>query len=116
MYITSQDWWLEPIPEGHVLQLQALLKAVDGTVQTARRWHTTISTWMEDSEYSAVNRKKIIFMNRDGKDFIMHGIFVDDMKHVPTAKYLLDEFLEKYSRDFEITGGLHHNIMGLPRR
>ena len=27
------------------------------------------------------------------------------MKHVPTAKYLLDEFLEKCSRDFEITGG-----------
>ena len=35
------------------------------------------------------------------------------MRHVPTAKYLLDEFLEKYfeiiskSLDFEITGGHH---------
>ena len=46
-------------------------------------------------------------MKRDGKEFIMHGIFVDDMKHVPTAKYLLDEFLGKHSRDFEITGGHH---------
>ena len=42
----------------------------------------------------------------------MHGIFVDDMKHVPTAKYILDEFLEKYFRDFEITGGHHgHHLM-----
>ena len=32
----------------------------------------------------------------------MHRIFADDMKHVPPAKYLLDEFLEKYSRDFDI--------------
>ena len=76
-------------------------------MQAARRWHTKISTWMEDNDYREVNSEKTIFMKRDGKDFIMHGIFVDDMKHVPTAKYLLDEFLEKYSREFEITGGHH---------
>ena len=51
-----------------------------------------------------MNSEKTIFMKCDGKEFIMHGIFVDDMKHVPTAKYLLDEFLEKYYRDIEITG------------
>ena len=68
-----------------------------------------ISTWMEENEYHAVNSEKTLFMNRDGKDFIVHEIFVDDMKHVPTAQYLLDEFLEKYSWDFEITGG-HHLI------
>ena len=92
--------------EGHVLQL---LKAVYGTVQAARRLHTKISTWKEDNDYRAVNSEMTIFMKRDGKEFIMHGIFVDDVKHVSTAKYLLDEFLdsnlEKYSRDFEITGG-----------
>ena len=47
----------------------------------------------------------------------MHRIFVDDMKYVPTAKYLslLDEFLEKYSRDFKITGGHHlmESFLGL---
>ena len=53
----------------------------------------------------AVNSEKTIFMKRDSKEFIMHGIFVDDMKHLQTAKYLLDEFLEKYSRDFEIPEG-----------
>ena len=88
----------------HVLQLR---KAVYGTVQAARRRHTKISRWMEDNEYCEVNSEKTIFMKRDGKDFIMQLIFVDDMKHVPTAKYLLGEFLEKYSRDFEITGGHH---------
>ena len=52
---------------------------------------------MEDNDYRAVNSEKTIFMKRDGTDFIMHGIFVADMKHVQTAKYLLDEFLEKFS-------------------
>ena len=66
---------------------------------------------MEDNDYRAVNSEKMIFMKRDGKEFIMHGIFVGDVKHVLTTKYLLDEFLEKYSRDFEITGG--HHLMEL---
>ena len=98
----------EPVPEGHVLQL---LKAVNGTVQAARRWHTKISTWMDSNDYRAVSShgEMTIFMKHDGNEFIMHGIFVDDMQHVPTAKYLLDEFLEMYSRDFEITG--RHHLM-----
>ena len=37
----------------------------------------------------------------------MHGIFVDDMKQVPTVLFLLDEFLEKYSQDFEILGDIN---------
>ena len=48
---------------------------------------------MEDNDYRAVNSEKRIFVKRDGKEFIMHGIFVDDMKHVPTAKYLLDDII-----------------------
>ena len=94
-------WWFEPVPEGHVLQLW---KAVYGTVQAALLWQTKISTWMEENDYRAVNSEKTIFMKRDGQEFIMHGIFVDDMKHVPTAKYLLGEFLEKYSRNSDIPG------------
>ena len=82
IYIKPPHWWFEPVPEGHVLQW---LKAVYGTVQAARRWHTKISTWMEDNDYRAVNSVKTIFLKRDGKEFIVHGIFVDDMKNVPTA-------------------------------
>ena len=55
IYIKPPDGWFEPVPEGHVLQL---LKAVYGTVQAARLWHTKISTWMEDSDYRAVNSEK----------------------------------------------------------
>ena len=81
------------------------MKVVYGTVQAARQWHT----WMEDNDYEPVNSDKTIFMKRVGDDFIIHCIFVDDMKHVPTTQFLLDEFLETYSRDFEITGG--HQLM-----
>ena len=102
IYVRPPDWWFEPIPEGHVFQLG---KAIYGTKQAARRWHTKISGWMSDNGYEPVNSEKTIFMKRSGEDFIIHGLFVDDIKHVPTSQALLDEFLEKYSRDFEVTGG-----------
>ena len=62
---------------------------------------------MEDNGYPAVNSEKTIFMKRSGDDFIIQGIYVDDMKDVPTSQSLLDEFVDKYSRDFEITCGKH---------
>jgi len=104
VYVKPPEWsrWFDPIPEGHVFRLN---KAIYGNKQAARRWHRKISTWMEDNGYPAVNSEKTIFMKRVDDDFIIHGLFVDDIKSVPTKKYLLDEFLAKYSREFEITGG-----------
>ncbi len=34
VYIEAPDWWPEPIPEGHYLQL---LKSIYGTLQAASR-------------------------------------------------------------------------------
>ena len=96
------DWWLEPIQEGHVL---LLLKSMYVTKQAARRWHIRISDWMEQNGYPAVNRKKTIFMKSQGSNFIIHGLFVDDMMHVPTCDKLREELLTLYRKDFEITGG-----------
>jgi hypothetical protein len=97
VYIRPPDWWPEPIPEGHVL---LLLKSMYGTKQAARRWHIRISDWMEQNGYPAVNSEKTIFMKRQGSDFIIHGLFVDDMMHVPTCDKLRDEFLQLYQKDF----------------
>jgi hypothetical protein len=72
-------WWPEPIPEGHVL---LLLKSIYGTRQTARKWHEHISSWIERNGYAAVNSEKTIFMKRSGSEYIVHGLFVDDMMHI----------------------------------
>ncbi len=75
---------------------------VDGT-------HAYLHGWKR-----AVNSEKTIFMKRAGDDFIIHGLFVDDIKSVPTKKALLDEFIAKYSKEFEITGGqLMTRFLGL---
>ena len=53
VYVQPPDWWFDPIPEGYVFRLK---KAIYGTKQAARRWHTRISTWMEDNGSSDIRR------------------------------------------------------------
>jgi hypothetical protein len=59
---------------------------------------------MEENCYSAVNREKTILMKRTSDDFIIHGLFLDNIKTASTVA-LTYEFLERYSKVFEITGG-----------
>jgi hypothetical protein len=69
---------------------------------------------MEKNGYPAVNSEKTIFMKRQGNDFILHCLFVDDMMHVPTSDPLKHEFMGKYIRGFDITGGgLMETFLGM---
>ena len=86
VYIRPPDWWPEPIPEGHVF----LLLKTNGTRQAARKWHTHISTWMEKNEYEAMNSEKTIFMKHKDSEYIIHGLFVDDMMHIYTSDVMKD--------------------------
>jgi hypothetical protein len=57
-------------------------------------------------------------MKRDGSDFIIHGLFEDDMMHVLTCDRpsvrLSDEFMQLYQQDFEITSGsLMETFLGM---
>ena len=103
VYVRPPDWWPEPVPEGYVL---LLLKSIYGTRQAARKWHEHISSWMERNGYAAVNNsEKTIFMKHSGSEYIIHGLFVDDMMHIYSCDAIKDEFMQLYSKDFEITGG-----------
>ncbi len=63
-----------------------LMKSMYGTRQAARQWHQRISGWMESHDRMVVNNGKTMFMKWEGSDFIMHGLFVDDMAHASLRK------------------------------
>jgi hypothetical protein len=108
VYIRPPDWWPEPILEGHVF---LLLKSIYGTLQAACKWHTHISTWMENNGYQAMNSEKTIFMKHKGAEYIIHGLFVDDMIHIYSCDAMKDGFIALYKKAFEITGQ-DGNILG----
>ncbi len=102
VYVRPPDWWPEPVPEGYVL---LLLKSIYGIRQAAQKWHEYISSWMERNGYAAVNSERTIFMKHSGSEYIIHGLFVDDMMHIYSCDAIKDEFMQLYSKDFDITGG-----------
>ena len=51
---------------------------------------------MSDNGYHAVNNEETIFMKREGDDWIMHGLYVDDMQHSSTSQRLKNEFMTLY--------------------
>ena len=59
---------------------------------------------------SAVNSEKTIFMKRKGDEYIIHGLFVDDMMHIYSCDAMKDEFHALYKKDFDITGGTKMEI------
>ncbi len=87
IYIRLPDWWPEKMQHCYALHL---MKSMYGTRQAARKWHVQISTWMEEHGYLAVNSEKTIFMKREGEEWIMHGLFVDDMIHAAANDELWD--------------------------
>ncbi len=42
-------------------------------------------------------------MKQVNHNFIIHALFVDDMMHIPTNDALRRKFMDKYSKDFDIT-------------
>ncbi len=65
-----------------------------------------MSGWMIEKEYPAANSEHTVFIKWDGADFIIHGLFVDDMQSASTSQKLMDEFLTAYGRDFEIMAAM----------
>jgi hypothetical protein len=61
-----------------------------------------------------VNNEKTLFMKWEREGFLIHCVFVDDFKTIPTSKKPKDEFERLYSADFEYTGGnLMTSFLGL---
>ncbi len=53
--------------------------------------------------YEAVNSEKTIFMKHENGEWIMHGLFVDDMVHASTSEKFKLDFIAEYKGGFEIT-------------
>ncbi len=73
---------------------------------------------MESYGYPAINSEKTTFRKWDWYDFILHGLFVDDLSTIPTSDHLKEDFMARgfhgYSADLDVTGGdLMQSFLGL---
>ncbi len=86
IFICPPYWCSEMVPQGRAL---LLIKNMYGTLQAARQRIQRISGWMEEHSYMSVNNEKTMLNKWEGSDFILHGLFVDDMARTSTSQRLL---------------------------
>jgi hypothetical protein len=53
---------------------------------------------MESHDYIAFKNEKTMFMKCEGSNFIMHGLFVDDMAHASTSQKMINKFMKEYPK------------------
>ncbi len=88
--------------------------SIYGTKQEAQKWHNHIPNGIINNAHLAVNSEKTIFKKTEGSDYIIHGLFVDDMMHISSCEELTKELMDKHSKDFQITeGGLMKTFLGM---
>ncbi len=58
---------------------------------------------MEENSYHTVNNEKTMFMKWKGSNYIMHGLFVDDMMHTSTSEKMMAIFFKLYGKTFKYT-------------
>ncbi len=51
------------------------------------------------------NQQKTIFMKHKGSEFIIQGLFVDNMMLIYSCDEMKDDFLASHKKDIEIPGG-----------
>ncbi len=90
VYIRPSDWWPELYQKdtGFCYSRAFMVRCKQNI-----KWHAHISTWMENSGYEAMNNEKTIFMKGNGAQYIIHGLFVDDMMDIHSFHAMKELFL-----------------------
>lgn len=66
---------------------------------------------MVSNGYVNIKAEKTIFKKTEPNgDYLIHGVFVDDMARLPSNPRIMREFLTKYNQEFNTTGGMEKDM------
>ena len=82
-----------------------LLKSLYGLKQAPRNWHHTFETFVMQDGFMSSDADHCIFIKKSGKDIMYLSLYVDDGLLCSTNKSLMDVFMEKLKKKFEVTVG-----------
>ena len=75
------------------------LKSVYGTKHVQQCWNERVSKWKYADWYVNINAEKtVIKKSEPNGEFITHGLFVDDMLHLPSDPRLIVSSLPSTTR------------------
>ena len=88
-------------------------KAIYGTKQGSKAWYDTITKILLDAHYENVTTDKCLFHKRDGNNFIIFIIYVDDIEGTTNSEQMFNDLWTLISDQFNLVDlGESNQILG----
>lgn len=97
--------------EGKVYKLK---KALYGLKQAPRAWNSKIDAYFLRSGFMRSPSEPSLYVKKNGEDFLMVCLYVDDLIYVGTNANMVDSFKEAMMKEYEMTDlGLMKYFLGI---
>jgi hypothetical protein len=111
VYVTQPEGFIK---EGNETKVYKLKKALYGLKQAPRAWYSKIDGYFQEKGYMRSENEPTLYVKKEGNDFIIVCLYVDDIIYTSSSTYLVDEFKTQMMNEFEMSDmGLLHYFLGL---
>ncbi|CAL2245742.1 unnamed protein product [Prunus armeniaca] len=100
VYVEQPVGFKDPYNPDHVYRLR---KALYGLKQAPRAWYDRLSSHLPNKGYVRGAVDKTLFVKKTNKDLIVAQVYVDDIVFGSTSEFLVKEFTEVMSSEFEMS-------------
>ena len=91
-----------------------LKKALYGLKQAPRAWYQKIHTYLTSKGFKNSSTKSTLYLHKDGDDFLIVILYVDDMFVTGTDEEKIEAFKADLNSSFEMSNlGLLHYFLGM---
>ena len=111
VYVTQPESFIK---EGNETKVSKLKKALYGLKQAPRAWYSMIDGYFQENGYIRSENKPTLYVKKEGNDFIIVCLYVDDIIYSSSFGSLVDNFKSQIMNEFEMSGMvLLHYFLGL---
>ncbi|TYK16303.1 gag-pol polyprotein [Cucumis melo var. makuwa] len=100
VYVVQPKGFVDSVHHDHVYKLR---KALYGLKQALRAWYERLSTYLLQQGYRRGSADQTMFIYRQGTEFLIVQIYVDDIIFGGTSSAYVKQFVEQMKEEFEMS-------------
>ncbi|KAJ9566346.1 LOW QUALITY PROTEIN: hypothetical protein OSB04_002312 [Centaurea solstitialis] len=91
------------VKKGHEDSVYKLVKALYGLRQAPRTWNMKLDRILKDMKFQRCTQEQAVYRRSIGADFIIVGVYVDDLVVTGTSPDIISKFKEAMGTKFDMT-------------
>lgn len=99
VYVTQLEGFVK---KGQERRVYRLIKALYGIRQAPRAWYSKLNKTLEDLGFVRCPYEHVVYINREGTESLIVGVYVDDLLITGTNMSLIKDFKVQMGNTFEM--------------